>query len=152
MWTPHISLSSAANVDSVLGSIQSLLAGLGLGQYSHAASLWVFFAACGVTELAISFLICTPLERFWPLTSWPKRNSIAADGQEFSGRNSDHRLALPKDPVIVGVVVAWCGFPAFPVLFPLRAMIYFAVLLTVAESACRSTGISIGTRKLLART
>jgi sterol desaturase/sphingolipid hydroxylase (fatty acid hydroxylase superfamily) len=29
--------------------------------------------------LAISFLICTPLERFWPLTSWPKRNSIAAD-------------------------------------------------------------------------
>ena len=52
---------------------------LGLGQYGHAASLWMFFAACGVTELAISFLICTPLERFWPLTSWPKRNSIAAD-------------------------------------------------------------------------
>ena len=76
MWTPHNSLWS---VDSVLVAIQSLLAGLGLGQYSHAASLWVFFAACGVIELAISFLICTPLERFWPLTSWPKRNSIAAD-------------------------------------------------------------------------
>ena len=59
--------------------MQSLLAGFGLGQSSHAASLWVLFAACGVTELAISFLICTPLERFWPLTGWPKRNSIAAD-------------------------------------------------------------------------
>lgn len=79
MWIPHTSLSSLASVDSVLGAMQSLLAALGLGQYSHAASLWVFFAACGVTELAISFLICTPLERFWPLTSWPKRNSIAAD-------------------------------------------------------------------------
>ena len=79
MWTPHTSLLSAGNVDFVPGSIQSFVAGLGLGKYSHAASLWVFFAACGVTELAISFLICTPLERFWPLTSWAKRNSIAAD-------------------------------------------------------------------------
>jgi len=67
------------NIDSVLAFIQSFLAGRGLGQFSHAASLWVFFAACGVTELAISFLICTPLERFWPLTRWPKRNPIAAD-------------------------------------------------------------------------
>jgi sterol desaturase/sphingolipid hydroxylase (fatty acid hydroxylase superfamily) len=79
MRTLHTSLSSGASVDSVLSAIQSLLATLGLGEFSHAASLWVFFAACGVTELAISFLICTPLERFWPLTSWPKRNSIAAD-------------------------------------------------------------------------
>ena len=69
MWTLHTSLSSAASVDSVPGAIQSLLASLGMGHYSHAASLWVFFAACGVTELAVSFLICTPLERFWPLTS-----------------------------------------------------------------------------------
>ena len=79
MWIPHTSLLHAANVDSVLGFLQSFLARLGLGQFSHAASLWVFFAACGVTELAISFLVCTPLERFWPLTSWPKRNPIAAD-------------------------------------------------------------------------
>jgi len=79
MWTPHTSLSSVAAVGSIPGSIQSFLTGLGFGQYSHAASLWIFFAACGVTELAISFLICTPLEKFWPLTSWPKRNPIAAD-------------------------------------------------------------------------
>jgi sterol desaturase/sphingolipid hydroxylase (fatty acid hydroxylase superfamily) len=79
MWISHTSLLRVANVDSVLGFIQSFLARLGLGQFSHAAGLWVFFAACGVSELAISFLICTPLERFWPLTSWPKRNPIAAD-------------------------------------------------------------------------
>ena len=75
-WGLH---SSAVNFQCILGVIQSFLAKLGLQHYSHAASLWVFFAACGLTELFISFLICTPLERFWPLTSWPKRNSIAAD-------------------------------------------------------------------------
>jgi sterol desaturase/sphingolipid hydroxylase (fatty acid hydroxylase superfamily) len=79
MWIPHTSLLSAANVGSVLGVIQSFLTRHGLGQISHAVSLWVFFAVCGVIELAISFLVCTPLERFWPLTSWPKRNPIAAD-------------------------------------------------------------------------
>src|SRR6202012_4182982 len=79
MSLPHTSLLHAANVDSVLGFLQSFLARIGLGQFSPAASLWVFFATCGVTELAISFIVCTPLERFWPLTSWPKRNSIAAD-------------------------------------------------------------------------
>ena len=70
---------NAVNFQCILGPIQSLLAKLGLPHHSHAASLWVFFAACGLTELLISFLTCTPLERLWPLTSWPKRNSIAAD-------------------------------------------------------------------------
>ncbi len=79
MWIPPTSSLIAVNVDSVRGSIESLLAGRGLVQFSHATSLWVFFAACGVAELAISFAVCTPLERFWPLTSWPKRNPIAAD-------------------------------------------------------------------------
>ncbi|ADV84356.1 sterol desaturase family protein [Terriglobus saanensis] len=64
---------------STLGTIQAFLNKLGLGQNHYILSLWVFFAACGVAELCISFLICTPLERFWPLTSWQKRNSIAAD-------------------------------------------------------------------------
>jgi sterol desaturase/sphingolipid hydroxylase (fatty acid hydroxylase superfamily) len=72
MWTPHTSLSSAVDLKSALGSIQSI-------QHRHVALLWAFFATCGIAELAITFLICTPLERFWPLTTWPKRNSIAAD-------------------------------------------------------------------------
>ena len=81
MWISHTSLLHAADVDSVLGFLQSFLAQFGLGQFSPAASLWVFFAACGVTELAISFLICTPLERLWPLTRWSKRNPIAEIGR-----------------------------------------------------------------------
>ena len=72
MWIPHTSPLSAANIDSVLAFIQSFLAAHAFGRFSHAATLWVFFAACGLTELFISFLICTPLERLWPLTSWPK--------------------------------------------------------------------------------
>ncbi len=67
------------DVDCILGSIQSFLAAIGLHRYGQAVSLWLFFAACGVAQLLISFLVCTPLERFRPLTSWPKRNPIAAD-------------------------------------------------------------------------
>lgn len=79
MWGSHTHLLGAANVEGILGSIQSMLARLGFRQYDRAASLWLFFAACGMAELCISFLICTPLERLWPLTSWPKRNPIVAD-------------------------------------------------------------------------
>ena len=79
MWALHTSPAMGMGVDCILGSIQSFLAKLSFGHYDRAASLWIFFAACGLAELCISFLICTPLERFRPLTSWPKRNSIAAD-------------------------------------------------------------------------
>jgi sterol desaturase/sphingolipid hydroxylase (fatty acid hydroxylase superfamily) len=78
-WTTHTNPLSATSVDCMIASVQSFLARVGLQRYDHLASLWIFFAACGVTELCISFLICTPLERFRPLTSWPKRNPIAAD-------------------------------------------------------------------------
>jgi len=79
MCVLHASLLNAVNVDGILGSIQSFLAGIGLHRYGQEISLWLFFAACGVAQLLISFLVCTPLERFRPLTSWPKRNPIAAD-------------------------------------------------------------------------
>jgi sterol desaturase/sphingolipid hydroxylase (fatty acid hydroxylase superfamily) len=79
LWTPHPTPAMVMSINCILSSIQSFLAKLGLGHNDRAASLWMFFAACGIAELCISFLICTPLERFWPLTSWPKRNSIAAD-------------------------------------------------------------------------
>lgn len=71
--------SGVASIDCILKAIRSFFVTHGLQAHSQALSLWVFFAACGVTELCVSFLICKPLERFWPLTSWPKRNSIAAD-------------------------------------------------------------------------
>jgi sterol desaturase/sphingolipid hydroxylase (fatty acid hydroxylase superfamily) len=72
-WTLHASLFSS------IDSIQSFLGWLGLGSNNRVLGLWQFFAACGVAELSVSFLICTPIEKLWPLTSWPKRNPIAAD-------------------------------------------------------------------------
>jgi sterol desaturase/sphingolipid hydroxylase (fatty acid hydroxylase superfamily) len=79
MWIENARLLITVNLDCVVGVIQAFLASLGLGQHSHTLALWLFFAACGVAELCISFMICTLLERFWPLTSWTKRNSVAAD-------------------------------------------------------------------------
>ena len=79
MWAPHATPAITMSINCILDSTRSFLAKLGLGHFDRVASLWMFFAACGLAELCISFLICTPLERFWPLTSWPKRNSIAAD-------------------------------------------------------------------------
>jgi len=79
LCSPHASLLCAAIPDRTVGSIQTLLAGLGPETQSRFIPLWLFFAACGVAELGVSYLICTSLERFRPLTSWPKRNSIVAD-------------------------------------------------------------------------
>lgn len=78
-WTAHAGSLCAAIPDCIVGSLQSFLGRLGLGAHDRIAALWLFFAACGVAELSISFLICTPMEKWWPLTSWPKRNPIAAD-------------------------------------------------------------------------
>src|ERR1700743_1848767 len=78
-WVSHADPSGAVIIDHAVSSIQSFLAASGLTQWSHALALWIFFAGCGVLELCISILICTPIERLWPLTSWPERNPIAAD-------------------------------------------------------------------------
>jgi sterol desaturase/sphingolipid hydroxylase (fatty acid hydroxylase superfamily) len=79
MWLGDARFLITVNLDCAVGTIQALFARLGLGQHRYTLALWVFFATCGVVELCTSFLICTPLERFWPLTSWTKRNSVAAD-------------------------------------------------------------------------
>jgi sterol desaturase/sphingolipid hydroxylase (fatty acid hydroxylase superfamily) len=78
-WISFFDPSSAGAVGSVLGSIQLFVRTLGMTQHSDTITLWLFFAGCGVLQLCISFLLCTPIERFWPLTSWPQRNPIAAD-------------------------------------------------------------------------
>jgi sterol desaturase/sphingolipid hydroxylase (fatty acid hydroxylase superfamily) len=78
-WASHAGPSGAVIIDSAINFIQSCLATSGLTQQSHTLALWLFFAACGVLELCISILICTPIEQMWPLTSWPERNPIAAD-------------------------------------------------------------------------
>jgi sterol desaturase/sphingolipid hydroxylase (fatty acid hydroxylase superfamily) len=66
------------SMDSAVNSIR-LLDTFGSSGLGHTVALWLFFAGCGVLELCISILICTLIERFWPLTHWPRRNPIAAD-------------------------------------------------------------------------
>jgi sterol desaturase/sphingolipid hydroxylase (fatty acid hydroxylase superfamily) len=75
----HTSPSSSITIDCLVNSIRSFLEALGVTLHTHTLALWLFFAGCGVLQLCISFLICTPVERFWPLTRWPERNPIAAD-------------------------------------------------------------------------
>lgn len=70
--------SGAITIDAVVNAMQSFLKAVGLTQ-GHSLALWIFFAGCGVFELCLSILICTPVERFWPLTGWPERNPIASD-------------------------------------------------------------------------
>ena len=78
-WASHAVPTGAATIDWALYFIQPLVARFGLVHQGHVLALWLFFAACGVLELCIGILICTPVEHFWPLTSWPERNPIAAD-------------------------------------------------------------------------
>jgi sterol desaturase/sphingolipid hydroxylase (fatty acid hydroxylase superfamily) len=80
MWlASHAGSSGAASIDWIVNAIQSFLVRYGLAHKSYALALWLFFAGCGVLELCTSIVLCTPLERFRPLTSWPERNSITAD-------------------------------------------------------------------------
>lgn len=43
------------------------------------AKLWLFFAACGVLQVGLSYLICTPLEKRRPLLQWRERQPMASD-------------------------------------------------------------------------
>jgi sterol desaturase/sphingolipid hydroxylase (fatty acid hydroxylase superfamily) len=115
-WEPLAAPTSAGSIDCILATIQSFLARISMQRYGHTVSLWLFFAACGVTELCISFLICTPLERLWPLTNWPKRNPIAAD-------------------------VTYVFFVRI-VLFPLIAYFEYNWLRTILNGFLRSHGIT----------
>lgn len=75
----HTVTEIARNLDCAQNWLQSFSDRSSAGGTWTFLQMWAFFAACGVTELCLSYLVCTPLERLWPLTSWPKRNPIAAD-------------------------------------------------------------------------
>jgi len=59
--------------------INRLLTMGGWHGHGDTAALWIFFAACGVTELGLGSLIGSAMERRWPLARWEVRNSITAD-------------------------------------------------------------------------
>lgn len=76
---PQIGNWLVAHLVCIQEAIQNLLLVAGIARFSRPMSLWLLFALCGLAELCISFLICTPIERTWPLSHWEKRNPIAAD-------------------------------------------------------------------------
>jgi sterol desaturase/sphingolipid hydroxylase (fatty acid hydroxylase superfamily) len=78
-WIAHAAPTGTVTIDWIVTSIQSFLSSLGVSQHGHTVALWLFFAGCGVLQLCLSFSVCTPIERYWPLTSWTPRNPIAAD-------------------------------------------------------------------------
>jgi sterol desaturase/sphingolipid hydroxylase (fatty acid hydroxylase superfamily) len=75
----HVISSGTFTIESAVRAIQTSLGAWGPTQHGHTLALWLFFANCGIVELCLSILVCTPVERFWPLTAWPQRNPIAAD-------------------------------------------------------------------------
>jgi len=129
-WISHAGPSSRVTIDWVVSSIESFLSVHGVTQHGHSLALWIFFAGCGIMQLGTSFLICTPVERFWPLTSWPQRNAIAADvayaffvrivlfplvaffeyrwlRQQLDGFFLAHSITAPSLTTLVTVLVSW---------------------------------------------
>jgi sterol desaturase/sphingolipid hydroxylase (fatty acid hydroxylase superfamily) len=78
-WISHAGPTGTTTIDCAVASIPSFLSSIGVTLHTHTVGLWFFFAGCGALQLCLSFLICTSIERFWPLTGWPQRNPIAAD-------------------------------------------------------------------------
>lgn len=126
----HVVSSGAFTIDCVVHGIQSFLATWGLTQHTHTLSLWLFFAGCGVCELCLSILICTPIERLRPLTDWPQRNPIAADvtyaffvrivlfplvayfefswlRQQFDGFLLAHSIVPPSLTALIPALASW---------------------------------------------
>jgi sterol desaturase/sphingolipid hydroxylase (fatty acid hydroxylase superfamily) len=78
-WLSYANPTGSGAIETAVASIQSVLGHIGIIEHGHTLGLWLFFAGCGVLQLCLSFSICTPIERWRPLTSWPQRNPIAAD-------------------------------------------------------------------------
>lgn len=76
---PHVGDWLSDHLQYALSSIQTILSTHGITKYNQPIALWLLFAICGVSELCLSFALCTPIERIWPLARWEKRNPIAAD-------------------------------------------------------------------------
>lgn len=53
------------------GFLMSLLGRPEVGGWHHVVTMWLFFAVCGVLQLALAYAICTPLERHRPVSRWP---------------------------------------------------------------------------------
>jgi sterol desaturase/sphingolipid hydroxylase (fatty acid hydroxylase superfamily) len=56
-----------------------LLYRLGLMQWEEIAFGWVLFAVYGAVQVAVTYAVCVPLERFRPAEHWPDRRAVGVD-------------------------------------------------------------------------
>ena len=56
-----------------------LLYSLDLMQWEDISFGWALFAVYGVAQVAVTYAICVPLERWWPVERWPDRRAVAVD-------------------------------------------------------------------------
>ena len=56
-----------------------LLYSLNLMQWEDISFGWALFAVYGVAQVAVTYAICVPLERWRPVEHWPDRRAVAVD-------------------------------------------------------------------------
>ena len=56
-----------------------LLYSIGLMRWEDLAHGWVLFAVYGAVQVALTFAICVPLERWRPVEHWPDKSAVAVD-------------------------------------------------------------------------
>jgi sterol desaturase/sphingolipid hydroxylase (fatty acid hydroxylase superfamily) len=78
---------------------------------------WLVFAVCGVMQVALSYALCSPLERRWPLLHWPVRQPMSTD-------------------------IAYTLFVRI-ILFPLAAYVEYALLKSLADRWLAAHGLNL---------
>ena len=56
-----------------------LLYGLGMMQWEDVSYGWALFAVYGAVQVAITFAVCMPLERWRPVERWPDARAVTVD-------------------------------------------------------------------------
>ena len=52
---------------------------LGLMNWDEVALGWTLFAVYGAAQVFLTYAVCLPLERFWPVERWPDRKAVTVD-------------------------------------------------------------------------
>ena len=65
-----------------------LLYALGLMQWEDVSYGWALFAVYGACQVAITFAVCVPLERWRPVERWPDARAVTVDVFTPSSRGS----------------------------------------------------------------
>ncbi len=73
-----------APFDFLAGQVQEhallpLLYALGLMQWEDIAFGWALFAVYGAAQVALTFAVCLPLERWRPVERWPDAGAVSVD-------------------------------------------------------------------------